>query len=336
MADYILNMGGGTSGGGRSTVVDVFTVRDNGIEMVTGHDLALSIGRDNLVSATVNNYILAMGGGTSGGTSNAVDIFHATESGIEHILDHGLSLSQARRTTAAAAGNYVLAMGGYDGSQFYDTVDVFKVTENGVEAVPDHGLALSVGRVTYGAGCGDYILALGGNPGAPEAYSNAVDVFKVRDNGIEHILDHGLTLSVARRQFATATCGSYILAMGGGLSDGKSNAVDVFKVTDNGVEHITDHGLTLSVPRYNLAAVSCGNYILAMGGRAGSPVSYSTAVDVFKVTESGIEHITDYGLTLSEGRGELAAAACGNYILAMGGYANDAYFNTIDVFQIFS
>ena len=334
MADYILAMGGSVSGGVTNTV-DVFQVTANGVEQITDHGLSLSVGRKHIAAASCGNYIFAMGGEVSPDTLNTVDVFKVTENGVEAVPDHGLSLSIARRTTAAAAGNYVLAMGGYDGSQFCDTVDVFKVTENGVEAVPDHGLTLSVGRVAYGAGCGDYILALGGNPGAPESYSNSVDVFKVTSSGIEHITDHGLSLSAARRQLATATCGNYILAMGGnepGLV--RSNAVDVFHVTQNGVEAVTGHSLSLSEGRYNLAAASCGNYILAIGGAISN--GYSNAVDVFKVTSSGIEHITDYGLTLSEGRSELAAAACGNYILAMGGYANAGYFNTIDVFQIFS
>ena len=331
MADYILNMGGFDNSEYRTTV-DVFNVTKNKIEMVTGHDLALRIGRDEVAAAACGNYVLAMGGGVgwAGGYTSAVDIFKATDNGIEQITDHGLSLSQARCTAAAAAGNYVLAMGGYTGLVWLDTVDVFKVTENGVEAVTEHGLSLSTERYQLAAAsAGNYILALGGGVGWTET-SNVVDVFHVTDNGVEKVTDHGLSLSVARRQLAAAACGEYILAVGGYDGTGALNTIDVFKVTENGVEQITDHGLTLSVPRYDLAAVAIKDYIFVMGGLGSS---LSDAVDVFKVTANGIEHILNHGLTLSVARRQLAAAAAGDFVLALGGRGT-GYLNTIDVFQI--
>ena len=330
MAKYILNMGGFDNSEYRTTV-DVFNVTKNRIEMVTGHELALRIGRDEVAAASCGNYILAMGGGVgwAGGYTSAVDIFKATDNGIEQITDHGLSLSRARCTAAAAAGNYVLAMGGYDGIEFFDTVDVFKVTEDGVEHILDHGLSLSTARYNLAAAsCGNYILAMGGR-GIGDSQI-IVDVFKVTEDGVEHILDHGLALSLDRFGLAAASCGDYILAVGGKNGVGAVNTIDVFKVTENGVEQITDHELTLSVPRYDLAAVAIKDYIFVMGGLGSS---LSDAVDIFKVTENGIEHILNHGLTLSVARRQLAAAAAGDFVLALGGRGT-SYLNTIDVFQI--
>ena len=74
-----------------------------------------------------------------------------------------------------------------------------------------------------------------------------------------------------------------------------------------------------------------------MGGVSGTssaPVD-DTVVDVFEVTDSGVTRRTDLNLTLSEARGFLAAASCGNFVLAMGGSSNNHVVNTVDVFQLY-
>ena len=277
------------------------------------------------------DYILHMGGQTTSGYSNAVDVFKVTKNGVELIANHGLSLSYAVRELAAAAcGDYVLSMGGYTGSSLSNTVDVFKATESGVEAVADHGLSLSQARYSLAAAsCGNYILAMGGTIQGSPYQTNIIDLFKVTENGVEAVPDHGLSLSQRRKGLVTAVCGEYILAIGG-YSDGLGyvNTIDVFKVTESGIEHITDHGLSLSYASYSLAAAAAGDYILAMGGIGNPDLN---TVDVFKVTANGVEAVTGHGLTLSVGRGNLAAAACGNYILAMGGSSGR---NAVDVFKV--
>ena len=127
----------------------------------------------------------------------------------------------------------------------------------------------------------------------------------------------------------------YILNMGGYDSGTRINTVDIFHVTASGVEKVTPSTpLTLSVARYDLAAASCGNYILAMGGYANNDGRRFDTVDVFEVTDTGIvNRTTDFNLTLSSGRSNLAAASFGNYILAMGG-AGSSYLNTVDVFEV--
>lgn len=117
----------------------------------------------------------------------------------------------------------------------------------------------------------------------------------------------------------------------GGLY-GVTDAVNVFKVTENGVEAVPDHGLSLSEPRQYLAAASCGDYIFALGGISGGSIA---SVDMFHVTENGVEAVPDHGLSLSQARFSLKAVNAGNYILAMGGY-NNSYLSTVDVFQVFN
>ncbi len=208
--------------------------------------------------------------------------------------------------------------------------------ENELELrVPRAGLAV--------ASCGNYILAMGGY--AKDSYSDEVDIFKVTDNDIEYIRDHGLKLSKPRGGLVVASCGNYILAMGGYDCGTPFNTVDVFKVTGSGVEKVEDHGLKLSEARSNLAATSCGDYILVMGG-CGKGQSSSSTIDIFKVTDNGIEKIIARELKLSTARYNLSAASCGDYILALGGenvrrtcydylYEGESvYSNEIDKFKI--
>ena len=277
---YILAMGG-IHGITNLNTVDVFHVNSNGVAAVTGHGLTLSRGRCRLAAASCGQYILALGGYDDGNPSysNAVDVFKVTESGVEHITDHGLTLSQGRQNlVAASCGNYILAMGGsVADSTPVNTIDVFKVTDNGVEKI-SAGLALSVPRRYFAAAsAGNYILAMGGDNFNT---LDTIDVFKVTDNGVEQITDHGLALSVARSNLAAAACGNYIVAMGGLGAAAAGKAIDVFKVTENGIEHILDHELTLSPARFSASAATAGSFILAMGGYDSG---YLNAIDVFQV-----------------------------------------------------
>ena len=226
--------------------------------------------------------------------------------------------------------DYVLNMGGYSDYSMHDTVDVFHATEKSIEHIT--GLTLSAARRNLAsAAAGNYVLAMGGDAGS-NTYSNAVDVFRATENGVEAVSVPGLTLSVARDSLAAASAGNYILAMGGYDGTNYSNAIDIFHVTQNGVEAVSVPGLTLSVARSDLVAVSIGDYIMALGGKDATN-SYNT-VDVFRVTQSGVEAVSVPGLTLSTARYNLAAAACGNYILVMGGKDSSGGKNTIDIFKL--
>ena len=332
MADYIVNMGG-YNGSEYYNTVDVFKVTKKGVQHISNPSLTLSQARYSLAAAACGEYIMAMGGIHGITNLNTIDVFHVNSNGVDVVTGHGLTLSVPRcRLAAASCGNYILALGGYtSGSNNYsNAVDVFKVTESGIEHITDHGLTLSQGRQNLSAvSCGNYILAIGGS-GEDQVTFDTIDVFHVTDNGVEHITDHGLSLSYASDSLAAASAGNYVLAMGGLY--GVTDAVNVFKVTENGVEAVPDHGLSLSEPRQYLAAASCGDYIFALGGISGGSIA---SIDMFHVTENGVEAVSDHGLSLSQARFSLKAVNAGNFILAMGGY-NHGYLSTVDVFQVFN
>ena len=327
MADQYVLFGGGGHGP-FSAVVDVFKVDGDTLSAVTDHGLALSEARRYPAAASCGNYILFAGGWEFFDT---VDVFHVTASGVEAVTGHGLSLSEARAELAAArVGNYIVFGGGWNDS-FSAVVDVFKVDGDTLSAVTDHGLALSEARrYPAAASCGNYILFAGG-----WEFFDTVDVFHVTASGVEAVTGHGLSLSEARAELAAARVGNYIV-FGGGWNDYSSpeyfDTVDVFHVTANGIEAVTNHGLSLSAPRGGLAAATIGNHVLFAGGWDATD-SESNVVDVFKVTENGVEAVTGHGLSLSQPRADLAGASIGNYAVFAGGYANDSYFNTVDVFQ---
>ena len=331
MADQYVLFGGGGHGS-FSAVVDVFKVDGDTLSAVTDHGLALSEARGYPAAASCGNYILFAGGW---GFFDTVDVFHVTASGVEAVTGHGLSLSEARAELAAArVGNYIVFGGGWNGS-FSAVVDVFKVDGDTLSAVTDHGLALSEARDTLAAAsCGNYILFAGGEKQTGVS-SSVIDIFKVNSDGTFETVTHNLSLSQARRGLAAARVGNYIV-FGGGWNDYSSpeyfDTVDVFHVTANGIEAVTDHGLSLSAPRGGLAAATIGNHVLFAGGWDATD-SESNVVDVFKVTENGVEAVTGHGLSLSQPRADLAGASIGNYAVFAGGYANDSYFNTVDVFQ---
>lgn len=336
--DYIINFGGfdATKTYRSYDTIDVFKVTANGVEKVDDHGLALSEPRHDTASATLGDFTVVMGGTSGFDVTDAIDIFKTTKNGVIKVENHGLKLSVARTDlAAAAAGSYILAMGGDSGS-YSDVVDVFKVTENGVLGVGSHGLALSEARGVFtAASAGNFILAMGGMIKS-DAYSDAVDVFKVTSDGVEHV-DYGLSLSEPRAFLSSAAIGNYILAIGG--SAGSSlhyKSVDVFEVKNDEVIKLNNHGLKLSVARNVLATAVVGDYVLAMGGFDGT--NALDTVDVFKLENGNFERVTNHGLALNPARAYLSAASAGNYILAMGGIvARDENkksipTNAIDVF----
>ena len=226
-----------------------------------------------------------MGGYDGTNYLNAIDVFHVTENGVEADTDHGLNLSVARSDLVAVSiGDYILAMGGKDDANSYNTIDMFHVTADGVEAVPDHGLKLSTARYNLAAAaCSNYLLAMGGRDSSGK---NTIDIFKLTDTGLEVVTDYSLTLSEARSSLGAAASGEYILALGGVGYSNFSNVVDMFHVTADGVEAVTDHDLSLTIGRSELTVVSMDKYILAMGGYDGSNTfGSSNVVDVFQVVE---------------------------------------------------
>lgn len=238
MADYAVIMGGTALNVGISDHIEVLRNTDTTIETVNT-SVTLSEPRYNLAAASCNGYVLAMGGRESLGNTNpysaAVDIFKATENGIERTVFES-SLDVPRGNLAAATcGDYTLAMGGNINNNTYsDTVDVYQsVIEDGEEYVlirEDINLKLSEPRANLGAAaCGEYIFAVGGVTGMNEL-SDAVDVFRVTSTGVVKV-NIPLNLSSPRQNVQVASCGNFVLAMGGADSTGKPvNVIDVFEI----------------------------------------------------------------------------------------------------------
>ena len=282
MADYVLNMGGYSDYSMHDTV-DVFHATEKSIERITG--LTLSAARRNLAAASCGVYTLAMGGDAGSNTySNAIDIFRATENGVEAVTGHSLTLSVARSDLIAVSiGEYIMALGGKDATNSYNTVDVFRVTQSGVVAVTGHSLTLSTARYNLAAAaCGNYVLVMGGRDSS--GGKNTIDIFKLTDTGIVKVTDYTLTLSQARSALGAAASGEYILALGGVGASDFSNVVDMFHVTDDKVERISNPDLSLTTGRSELSVAAIDKYILAMGGYDGSNAfGSSNVVDVFQV-----------------------------------------------------
>lgn len=329
MANNIfLLMGGKESSSTYSTKVDVFQATDTSVEYRNLY-VPLKVARADFATASCGKYAFAFGGSTSGGLSDAIDVFEADTVGIVKRDDLDLTLSVARTELAAAScGNYILAMGGVSGTGYSDIVDVFEVKGTGIEKRTDLNLTLSVARYRLAAAsCGKFILAMGGDTDGVDD-SDVVDVFEVSDSTVTKVDSLNLKLSVARWGLAATSCGKYIFAMGG-YGGHTSNAVDVFEVSDSTVNKVDSFNLKLSVTRSPVAAASCDNYVLCMGG-------HTSTVDVFEVTDTGIVR-KDSALRLSSlPSSYIAAASAGKYIVTAGGYfADESKFNdAVDVFEV--
>lgn len=340
MAKYVLAMGGYNNT--YSDKIDVFEVVEDKVVRRDDIKLQLSSARYSLGVACCGDYILAMGGFKNGSSVSTVDVFKITNNGIEEVKEHGLALSRvADDLGVAVCGNYILAMGGDEINVMdmqSDVVNVFEVTADGVIKRSDLNLTLSTGGRCSAACVGQYVLAVTTNSGS---HGSTIDVFKCSETGIEKIESHGLEISNEEHHPTAVGCGNYVLVMGGSTYSGStqdSDMVYVFKATGSGFESVKDFGLRLSKPRQDVTAVSCDNYIFAMGGRSTDSNTYNT-IDVFKVTADGVEKLEDDIVKLSVARSGMAAASIGDMVFAMGGYrgtySNSQAVSVVDVFKVF-
>lgn len=160
-----------------------------------------------------------------------------------------------------------------------------------------------------------------------------VDVFRVTDSGLVKLENHGIELAVPRIYYSVASCGKYVFVVGGVPDDwsGKGKEIEVFEATDNGFKR-SEIKIELSVPRFFLSTCVCGNYLFAISGNPWGDeydeeddkwIEYGKTIDVFEVSESGIKRIEDHGLKLDYGRYYTRSVACGNYVMVIGGYAQE-------------
>ena len=337
--DYCVFNFGGLNGTSAVSTVDAFKVSDEGIEKLNAQTLDST--RAYSAAASVGNCVVVVGGGTKDASIGDLDIFRFSGSTLEKAEDTSGGIEPGRNFLAAASvGNYVLAMGGClessgEVSSVFNTVDVFEVTSSSVAKVTDRGLTLKAARGRLAAAtAGNRVIAVGGITSEDKA-SQYLDAFKLKTDGSFEHLYIPEALSVARYDLAAASVGNYVLAIGGFDGTNASNAVDVFRVNDNGVGKVEGYDLALSVPRYGLAAASVGNYILAMGGKTEDNV-VSDVVDVFKLEKGGLVTVENHGLALKQARAYLSAASAGNYVLAMGGFDGTSDSKTVDVFYNFN
>lgn len=331
--DYCIINFGGFNGTSAVNTADAFKVSSEGIEKLNAQ--TLDSVRAYSAAASVGNCILAVGGGTASTSVGNLDVFRFSGSKLEVETNVIGGITSGRNFLAAASlKDYVFAMGGCieEGGQVFDTVDVFEVTLSDVKKVSNHGLALSTARGRLAAAtAGNRVIAVGGIAADKQA-SKVLDSFRLTENGGFERLSVPVALSEPRYDLAAAYVGNYVLAMGGNTGSNASNAVDVFKVNENGIGIVVAHGLALSVARYGLAAASVGNYVLAMGGYTDDNVA-SDVVDVFEISNGKYKIVTDHGLSLKQARAYLSAATAGNYVLAMGGQnGSSGYSKAVDVF----
>jgi hypothetical protein len=122
---------------------------------------------------------------------------------------------------------------------------------------------------------------------------------------------------------------------GGAIVGSQAATVDVFKL-EGDIWTRLGNSDNLSVGRSQLAAATCGEYVLFGGGTIGNN-SYSSVVDVFKLEGGSWKRVDtlDGADGLSEAQYGLAAATWGDYVLFGGGsvgYLN--YSSTVDVFKL--
>lgn len=336
--DYCVLNFGGFNGTSAVSTVDAFKVSDEGIEKLNAQTLDST--RAYSAAASVGNCVVVVGGGTKDASVGDLEVFRFSGSTLEK-AESSITTSGRDFLAAASVGDYVFAMGGClenngQVSSVFNTVDVFKVNLSSVKKVENHGLALLTARGRLAAAtAGNRVIAVGGIAADKQA-SKTLDSFKLTENGGFERLSVPGALSEPRYDLAAASVGNYVLAMGGYTGSNASNAVDVFKVTENGVGRVVAHGLALSVARYGLAAASVGNYVLAMGGYTDDNVA-SDVVDVFEISNGNYKVVTNHGLSLKQARAYLSAATAGNYILAMGGQnGSSGYSKAVDVFFNYS
>lgn len=154
------------------------------------------------------------------------------------------------------------------------------------------------------------------------------------------VLDKGL--NGARGSLAVANIRDCSI-FAGGYGKVAENTVDIFKEQNGQIikinsqgQEITstaESGLTLSIPRHNLSAISIDDYALFVGGTGYDGVCLD-AVDVFKWQNGQIvKDNTQLNLTI--GRKYLAATRIGDYVIFAGGLDDNCNGrNTVDVFKL--
>jgi N-acetylneuraminic acid mutarotase len=282
--------------------------------------------RYGLGAASLNNKLYAIDGygpvvNNRQGNTNLVDVYDpATNS-----WSAGVPTNLARYSLAAVAvGGKLYAVGGqaFD-SNFnvvgLNVVEVFDPATNQWGTAPP----LLTGRYQHAAAVlNGKIYAMGGFTGS--AITNSVEVFDPLTNQWSAVAP----LNTARRYHAAAAVGGKLYAIGG--SDVNLVTLKTVEVYDP-VANTWTFAPPLAVARVLLAAATLDNKIYALSGfDRTDPQSAGTYYDTVEVFDPTANQWSS-APSLSAARVELAAAALGNNLYALGGRGADgAVLNRVE------
>lgn len=312
----------------------------------------LSVGRNQIASATIGNYALFAGGTQSSTRQSTVDAY---DKNLTRTTPTELSTTRSN-LAATTVGGHALFGGGYSGSSARNTVDAY-----------DENLTRTIATTLVSGKCnlqatsvGGYALFAGG--GSSLNGSCTDNVWAYDSELTRSTLDD---MSTNHSQFASTTIGNYALFGGGEYSADKVTAsVDVY---DNALTHSTSK--SLSKARFRLSATSNGTYAIFAGGStdfttvdaydnsltliAATPLiegTYwmgATSLEDFAMFSGGYRTSGDTGETmtyaydtsltmttptgLSQERHSLSGATIGSYALFAGGYSK---FNVVEAYTI--
>jgi 6-phosphogluconolactonase (cycloisomerase 2 family) len=286
VGNYIL-FAGGNAVGGRSDAIDVYKVNDDGTLTVVTQpgDIKLSEARDALSSAVVGNYAI-FAGGRAVGSSGKIDVFGIDPDSGEVIRHTQEYLRVGRYGLASGVvGNHAIFAGGYSAGTYSDAIEVFGIDPDSGEVIRHTDGYLRVGRADLASAVvGNHVIFAGGVSGSFDSFK-VVDVFEVDpDTGVLTSTGQDIKLSVGRFDLVSGVVRNYVLFAGGNVGGNYSNAIDVYKVNDDGtLTVVTQSGdIKLSVHCSYLASVVVGNYVLFAGGHITGP-AYSATIDVISV-----------------------------------------------------
>ncbi len=342
VGDYAL-FGGGKSVEGNSDVVDVFILKNG--KFLRTEKLRLSVKRHDISATSLGNYILFAGGLENGDiVSNVVDIFKLEEDGTFSHTTTKLQVGR-RRLAAASIGNYAFFGFGLINSgtagrfETTDKISVFELVDNNIvwkqeflaSFVYERGSATAV--VVH-----NKVLFAGGSR------SDIVYGIEVLEDGtIQSLRDNEMPRlhSTIIEGVAGTNIGDYTFFYGGYDLNAYSNSVDIFKLEEDGTFSNTTEETHNKVTF--ASAMGIGDFVLLAGGKekdmseTEAPV-YSKKVDVFQLKHqegwNRKTYVKNTPATLSQARGEIAAATVGNYVLFGGGSTESGATNIVDVFKL--
>lgn len=314
--------GGGLSSAGH-TDVDIWDL-ETGVWTTS----TLRTAKYELAATAVGRFVLFAGGRTSSSaaSSSEVDIWDTSTNSWSYatlLLPSG-SLAPRRRLGATSVGKYALFGFGGFGTSFSSAVNIWDSEQN--QWLTGTLLSANSRMELAATSVGNFALFGGGirNAYAPQSTVNIWNSSAAVWNSWT-----ATTLSIARSALAATSVGKYALFAGGRTDNtaGESTAVssDVVDIWDSTTRSWIP-ATTLSIPRYDLSAISVGKFALFAGGR--------NATTIFRVVDIWNVETAAWSVSgLSGDRVLLSAASVGKYALFGGGTSATAVSATVDMWE---